>query len=45
MGLIIRTASRDCSENDLKKDFDYVLGIWKSIKEKTINSLAPTINK
>jgi len=43
MGLIIRTASRDCSENDLKKDFDYVLGIWKSIKEKTINSLAPTI--
>jgi len=43
MGLIIRTASRDCNENDLKKDFDYVLGIWKSIKEKTINSLAPTI--
>jgi len=43
MGLIIRTASRDCSENNLKNDFDYVLGIWKSIKEKTINSLAPTI--
>ena len=43
MGLIIRTASRDCDENVLKKDFDYVLGIWKSIKEKTINSLAPTI--
>ena len=43
MGLIIRTASRDCDENNLKKDFDYVLGIWNSIKEKTINSLAPTI--
>ena len=43
MGLIIRTASRDCNENNLKKDFDYVLGIWKSIKEKTINSLAPTM--
>ena len=43
MGLIVRTASRDCNENDLKKDFDYVLGIWRSIKEKTINSLAPTI--
>ena len=43
MGLIIRTASRDCDAKDLKKDFDYVLGIWKSIKEKTINSLAPTI--
>ena len=43
MGLIIRTASRDCNENILKKDFDYVLGIWRSIKEKTINSLAPTI--
>ena len=42
MGLIIRTASRDCNENNLKKDFDYVIGIWKSIKEKTINSLAPT---
>ena len=43
MGLIIRTASRDCNENNLKKDFDYVLGIWKSIKEKTVNSLAPTL--
>ena len=43
MGLIVRTASRDCDENNLKKDFDYVLGIWKSIKEKTINSLAPTL--
>ncbi|MCH2541126.1 MAG: Rne/Rng family ribonuclease [Alphaproteobacteria bacterium] len=43
MGLIVRTASRDCNENNLKKDFDYVLGIWKSIKEKTINSLAPTL--
>ena len=43
MGLIVRTASRDCNENVLKKDFDYVLGIWRSIKEKTINSLAPTI--
>ena len=36
MGLIIRTASRDCDEKNLKKDFDYVLGIWNSIKEKTI---------
>ena len=43
MGLIVRTASRDCNENILKKDFDYVLGIWRSIKEKTINSLAPII--
>ena len=43
MGLIVRTASRDCSEDNLKKDFDYVLGIWKSIKEKTINSLAPAL--
>ena len=43
MGLIIRTASRDCDEDNLKKDFDYVLGIWKSIKEKTINSLAPKL--
>ena len=43
MGLIVRTASRDCNENNLKKDFDYVLGIWKSIKEKTVNSLAPKL--
>tara|TARA_B100000029_G_scaffold79792_1_gene71305 strand:- start:5634 stop:7409 length:1776 start_codon:yes stop_codon:yes gene_type:complete len=43
MGMIVRTASRDCDQKNLKKDFDYVLGIWKSIKEKTINSLAPTI--
>ena len=43
MGLIVRTASRDCNESNLKKDFDYVIGIWTSIKEKTVNSLAPTL--
>ena len=43
MGLIVRTASKDCSEKDIKNDFDYVLGNWKTIKKNTINSLAPSL--
>ena len=43
MGLIIRTASQDCTEKEIKSDFDYILGIWKTIKEKTVNSLAPSL--
>tara|TARA_B100000315_G_C14583263_1_gene591619 strand:- start:1990 stop:3780 length:1791 start_codon:yes stop_codon:yes gene_type:complete len=43
MGLIIRTASQDCTEKEIKNDFEYVLNIWKSIKETTINSLAPCL--
>ena len=43
MGLIIRTASKDCTETEIKNDFDYVLGIWESIKKTTVNSLAPSL--
>ena len=43
MGLIIRTASQDCTESEIKNDFEYVLNIWKSIKETTVNSLAPCL--
>ena len=43
MGLIIRTASKDCEEKGIKNDFDNVLEIWKTIKENTINSLAPSL--
>ena len=43
MGLIIRTASKDCGEKGIKNDFDNVLEIWKTIKENTINSLAPSL--
>ena len=43
MGLIIRTASKDCTPESIKKDFDYVIGIWKTIKETTINSIAPCL--
>ena len=43
MGLIVRTASKDCNEKEITNDFNYVLGIWKSIKETTINSYAPSL--
>lgn len=33
-GLIIRTASEDSQEEDMKKDLEFLLLIWKNIQEK-----------
>jgi len=43
MGLIVRTAGLNKTKNDIDKDLKSTLSIWESIKEKAINSLAPSL--
>ncbi|MCX8515825.1 MAG: Rne/Rng family ribonuclease, partial [Alphaproteobacteria bacterium] len=43
MGLIIRTAGADRSENEIKDDYNYVLHLWDHIRELTVASTAPVM--
>jgi len=43
MGLIVRTAGLNKTKNDIDKDLKSTLSIWENIKEKAINSLAPSV--
>jgi len=40
-GLIARTASADASEEDLKRDFNFLLGTWKGIEEEATKVKPP----
>lgn len=42
-GLIIRTASEGSSENDLKKDLDFLLLLWETVQKKKERVSAPTL--
>lgn len=41
--LIVRTAGKDKTKKDLKKDFEYLSSIWNDIKEKTVKSEVPSL--
>tara|TARA_B100001287_G_scaffold271607_1_gene272140 strand:- start:134 stop:1912 length:1779 start_codon:yes stop_codon:yes gene_type:complete len=43
MGLIVRTAGAKKTQNDIKNDFDVLVGMWEKIKHKTLNSNAPCL--
>ena len=43
MGLIVRTAGAKRSRSDIKRDFNYLQKLWDTIREKTLNSMAPTL--
>lgn len=43
MGLIIRTAGRERTRAELKRDGQYLMRLWDSIREKTISSVAPSL--
>lgn len=43
MGCIIRTAGLKRTKAEIKRDFDYLLRIWNSIREYTLKSVAPAI--
>lgn len=43
ISLIIRTAGMARSKVEIKKDSDYLLGLWNEIREKTLHSMAPTL--
>ena len=43
MGLIVRTAGAKKTQNDIKNDLEVLIGIWDKIKNKTLNSNAPSL--
>lgn len=43
MGLIIRTAGKDRSRTEIKRDVDYLMRLWGEIREETLQSMAPKL--
>jgi ribonuclease E len=41
MGLIIRTAGENRTKVEIKRDYEYLLRMWDTIRETTLNSNAP----
>ncbi len=41
MGLIIRTAGENRTKVEIKRDYEYLLRMWDTIRETTLNSIAP----
>ena len=42
MGFIVRTAGMDRSKRDLQRDLNYLLRLWKSVKQRIKQSKAPS---
>lgn len=43
MGLIVRTAGKERIKTELKRDTDYLMRLWNTIREGTLNSTAPAM--
>ena len=43
MGVIVRTAGANKTKNEIEKDFQNTLKTWEEIKEKALNSNAPSL--
>ena len=43
MGLIIRTAGAKRTKTEVKRDFDYLIRLWESIRTLTLESIAPCL--
>lgn len=43
MGLIVRTAGAKRTKSELKRDYDYLLRLWDSIRDTTLKSIAPAL--
>jgi ribonuclease E len=43
MGLIIRTAGAARTKQEIKRDFEYLLRLWESVRDLTLNSQAPSL--
>jgi ribonuclease E len=42
-GVIVRTAGSQRTKTEIKRDFEYLLRLWETIRELTLNSTAPAI--
>ncbi len=43
MGLIIRTAGAARTSQEIKRDFEYLLRLWESVRDLTLQSTAPSL--
>ncbi|MGF1648839.1 MAG: Rne/Rng family ribonuclease, partial [Hyphomicrobiaceae bacterium] len=43
MGLIIRTAGASRTKQEIKRDFEYLLRLWESVRDLTLESTAPAL--
>lgn len=43
MGVIVRTAGMERSKPEIKRDFEFLLRTWDSIRERTLESTAPAL--
>ena len=43
MGLIVRTAGAQRTKTEIKRDFDYLMRLWESVRDLTLSSTAPSL--
>ncbi len=43
MGLIVRTAGAQRTKTEIKRDYDYLLRMWESVRDLTLRSQAPAL--
>lgn len=43
MAVILRTAGAERSKAEVKRDFDYIMRLWDEIRERTLESTAPSL--
>ena len=43
MGVILRTAGAARSKPEVKRDFEYLMRMWETVRETTLSSQAPTL--
>src|ERR1700753_3025703 len=43
MGVILRTAGAARTKAEVKRDFEYLLRLWETVREMTLRSTAPTL--
>ena len=43
MGLIVRTAGAKRTKTDIKRDYEYLQKLWDTIRNKTLESIAPCL--
>jgi len=43
MGVILRTAGENRTKPEIKRDFDYLMRLWESVRTLTLKSIAPAL--
>ena len=43
MGVILRTAGANRTKPEIKRDFEYLMRMWETVRDTTLNSSAPTL--